>query len=146
MNKLVVIRIIIGLFFVFSGFEKLVVPVENFQVVVESYKILNHDLAGVAALIMPWIELVAGVFTLLGLWLRVSLGVLCCMTITFIGVVGQAIVRALPINECGCFGESLSLPLPLVIVLDSTLCILIVILIKNLAKTSAFSLDSHFSR
>jgi hypothetical protein len=145
MNKWVVIRLIIGAFFVFSGFEKLVVPVENFQAVIESYEVLNHDLAGIAALIMPWIELVAGVFTVLGLWLRASLGVLCCMTIMFIGVVGQAIIRALPIDECGCFGESLSLPLPAVIVMDSILCTLLVILIKNLTKTSAFSLDSHFS-
>lgn len=146
MNKLVVIRIIIGAFFVFSGFEKLVVPVENFQAVIDSYDILNHNLVGIAALIMPWIELFAGVFTVLGLWLKVSLGVLCCMTLTFIGVVGQAIVRALPIDECGCFGESLSLPLPAVIVMDSILCILIIILIKNLTNTSVFSLDNYFSK
>jgi uncharacterized membrane protein YphA (DoxX/SURF4 family) len=146
MNKLVVIRLIIGAFFVFSGFEKLVVPVENFQAVIESYKVLDHNLAGIAALIMPWVELFAGVFVFLGLWLKASLGVLCCMTITFIGVVAQAIVRALPIDECGCFGESLSLPLPAVIVMDSILCILLVILIKNLTKTSVFSLDNYFSR
>lgn len=146
MNKFVVIRIIIGVFFVFSGFEKLAEPVENFQAVVESYDVLNHDLASVAALIMPWVELLAGVFVILGLWLKVSLGGLCCMTIMFIGVVGQAIVRALPINECGCFGESLSLPLPVVIVTDSILCILIIILIKNITKTSVFSLDNYFSK
>jgi small-conductance mechanosensitive channel len=144
MNKLVVIRIIIGAFFVFSGFEKLVGPVENFQAVIESYEVLNHNLSVIAALIMPWIELFAGVFVFLGLWLKVSLSVLGSMTIMFIGVVGQAIVRDLPIDECGCFGEALSLPLPAVIVMDSIICTLIVILIKNLTETSAFSLDNYF--
>jgi hypothetical protein len=146
MNKLVVMRVIIGAFFVFSGFEKLVVPMENFQAVIESYEVLNHDLAGIAALIMPWVELLAGIFAVLGLWLKISLGVLGGMTIMFIGVVGQAIVRSLPIDECGCFGESLSLPLPAVIVMDSIFCILIIILIKNITKTSVLSLDNHFSQ
>ena len=144
MNKFVVIRLIIGAFFVFSGFEKLVMPIENFQAIVESYDVLNHELAGIAALIMPWVELFAGIFTVLGLWLKASLSVLGSMTIMFAGVVGQAIVRGLPIDECGCFGEAFSLPLPAVLVMDSILCILIVILMKSLTKTSALSLDSYF--
>ncbi len=144
MNKFVVIRLIIGVFFVFSGFEKLVVPIENFQAIVESYEVLNHELSGVAALIMPWVELFAGVFVLLGLWLKVSLVVLGGMTIMFFGVVAQAIFRNLPIDKCGCFGEAFSLPLPAVLVMDSILCALIVIMMKSLTKTSALSLDRYF--
>ncbi len=144
MNKFVVIRIIIGSFFVFSGFEKLVMPIENFQAIMESYDVLNHELAGIAAFIMPWVELLAGLFVFLGLWLKVSLGVLGGMTIMFFGVVAQAIIRNLPIDECGCFGEAFSLPLPAVLVMDSILCALIVILMKSLTKTSALSIDCYF--
>lgn len=144
MNKLVIIRIIIGAFFVFSGFEKLMSPIENFQSVVESYEIMNHALSSVAAFILPWVELFLGVFVILGLWLKISLRLLGFTTIMFMAVVAQAILRNLPITECGCFGELISIPLPAVLLMDSIICIAIFILIKNLTKTSISGLDNYF--
>lgn len=146
MNKLVFLRVLIGIFFAFSGFEKLMQPVENFQYVVESYKMLNHTLSLVVALIMPWVELLLGVFVVLGLWLKTSLKLLCLMTAGFIVVVAQAILRSLPIDECGCFGESISLPLHVVLLMDSVICILIAILVKFSTKISIPGLDDYFSR
>ena len=146
MNKFIVLRIIIGAFFAFSGFEKLMQPIENFQSVVESYEIINHTLSNIAAFILPWVELFLGVFVILGLWLKISLSSLLLMTIMFVAVVAQALLRNLPITECGCFGELISIPLPAVLLMDSIVCILIVILTKSLMKASTFGLDSYFLR
>jgi len=62
----------------------------------------------------------------------------------FILIVSQAMIRNLPITECGCFGELISFPLYAVFIFDGTLLILTGLLIKNDERTELFSLDHYF--
>jgi len=143
---LVVIRILLGCLFVVSGFEKLIGPYQNFLYVVQNYEFLPTLLEEIVARILPWSELFLGVFLVSGLWLKWTLRSTLTLIVMFILVVGQALLRKLPIDECGCFGGLISLPLTAVLIFDSTLLLLTGLLIKQKKHTSLFSLDQYFSR
>lgn len=96
------------------------------------------------ARVLPWIELLAGLFLVLGLWLEIALSVIWLMLLTFILIVAQAIWRNLPLSDCGCFSELFSFPLPVILLLDSSMLILVSLLRRFKEKTSRLSLDRFF--
>ena len=103
-----VLRAALGAVFIVSGFQKLISPSVNFAAVIESYQIVQGPLAQLFAQFMPWVEFLAGLFFLLGLWTRVSLALLWSMNTLFIGVLSSALVRKLDIGQCGCFGKAVT--------------------------------------
>jgi len=144
MNIFIPLRIMIGILFIVSGGEKLIGPYQNFLYVVSTYEIFPSILEEVIARGVPWVELILGLFLLLGLWtLNACKGALILFT-GFIIIVTQAIIRDLPITECGCFGELLSFPLNVVLLFDSCMFFICFYLIKKIHKTSQFSLDKVF--
>lgn len=145
-NSLVITRILIGCLFVFSGFEKLIGPHQNFLYVVQSYKMFGVFLENIVAHVSPWIELFLGVFLLLGLWLKWVLRALRVLIAMFILVVAQAAIRNIPITECGCFGQLVSFPLYLILVFDGALLVLAGLLSRKEADTRVFSLDCYFDK
>ena len=146
MSALVLLRILIGIIFIVSGTEKAMSHYQNFLYVIQGYEILLPPLDSWVARIFPWVELSLGICVFLGLWTRWALrGTLLCTTM-FLLIVGQAVFRNLPIQECGCFGELISIPLPMILLSDSILWMLIAYLIIRLERTTRFSLDEYFSR
>ncbi len=143
-NPYNVIRAVIGLIFVVSGFEKVVTPYQNFQYVLQAYRIFPEFSEIFIAQVFPWIELITGIFLLLGLWLRYALMSSGAMLVGFLAIVGQAMIRKLPIDSCGCFGSLISLPLYGVFIMDSVLLTGTVLAYRNLPKTARWSLDSLF--
>jgi len=141
---LVLVRIWIGIIFVLSGTQKLLGPYQNFLYIIQSYQVLSRPWDTVVAIILPWGELLLGIFAILGLWTPWALRGLLLLTTVFMAVVVQAIVRSLPIQECGCFGEGLSFPLPTTLLLDSVLWIYIAFLIIRLERTNGFSIDRYY--
>jgi len=137
---------LIGGIFIVSGFEKLVHPYENFLYVIQSYDVLDKNIDELTAAFFPWIEFIAGSFVLFGLWLSVSLRVVWCLTVIFLIVVSQAVFRNLPIHECGCFGELLSIPIPVILIFDSSLIVIMTLLRRMIECTRFFSLDRYFQK
>lgn len=127
-----------------SGFEKATTPYQNFQYVIQAYQIVPIAAEPFIAQIFPWLELITGIFLILGLWLRYSLASAGVMLTTFLLIVGQAMIRQLPIDSCGCFGSLISLPLYGVFLMDTVLFTGTVLAYKNMAKTSRWSLDGSF--
>lgn len=140
----VIIRILIGCLFVVSGFEKLIGPYQNFMYVVQSYEFLPTILEEVVARILPWGEFFLGVFLVFGLWLKWTLRLTLILIVMFTLIVGQALLRKLPIDECGCFGGLISLPLYGVLIFDSMLLLLTSLLLKYKNRTNMLSLDGYF--
>jgi hypothetical protein len=138
-----VVRVVTGFLLVVSGFEKLVSPYQNFQFVIEQYQVVGGEQAAWIAKTLPWAELIAGAFFMLGLWTTAAGTAVLTMFGVFIGAVGQALVRRLPMDECGCFGELISIPLPAVLVMDLVLAALVAagLRLKPGFKTAA--LDGH---
>lgn len=143
-NIFVVLRIVIGCLFIISGFEKLISPYQNFLYVIQGYQFLPDHGEEIVARVMPWVEFFTGIFLLLGFNLAWSLRAAFLFFLTFIIVVSQALIRHLPIDECGCFGELISFPPQGVLIMDSVCLILVAKLHQRLGKTSAMSLDQYF--
>jgi hypothetical protein len=64
----------------------------------------------------------------------------------FVVVVGQALIRGLPLENCGCFGEWVHLKPQTVIILDSISLLLTLGLLRKVPLTRKFSMDSYFDR
>lgn len=145
-NIVIISRIILGMIFVVSGTEKLLNPYQNFLYVIQNYQVIGPPWDEGTAKFFPWLEFFLGLFCCLGLWSRRALqGILVLLTI-FIAVVGQALLRRLPIMECGCFGGLLSIPLEAVLVMDSGLWLWTSWLLARGAPASDFGLDGYFAK
>jgi hypothetical protein len=89
---------------------------------------------------------VIGLFLALGLWLRPTVLILACMSGSLIMVVLQAIIRKLPIDSCGCFGNLVHLPLHGVIILDVTIFLSAMLFLQNISAVRRFSLDQFYDK
>ena len=132
--------------FIVSGAEKLLSHYQNFLYAIQSYQILPTALELLVARLFPWIELFLGVFLLLGFWLGAVLRGLWGMVVVFMIVVSQALIRHLPITECGCFGALFSIPLQAVFIFDSAILFLLTVLLRHVKKAGHFGLDQYFEK
>ena len=137
----VILRIFIGSILLVSGLEKVISPYQNFMYVIQGYEFLPSWMEKIVALSMPWAELIVGIFLVLGLWIQFSLKAAMLLFAGFIVVVGQALIRSLPIDQCGCFGESIHIPPKVIIVFDSFMLLVTMWLLRNPSKVNRCSLD-----
>ena len=140
-----VLRVALGSVFIVSGFEKLMSPAQNFAAVIEKFEIIQGPTASALAFTMPWAELLGGILFVLGLWTTASLSALWLMNTLFLGVLASALARKLPLDQCGCFGKQVSIPLPVMLALDAALWALF-LLSFLLRRKPVPSLDSFFER
>jgi len=141
---LTVARFLIGGIFVYSGWSKLSRPSEFFQLAINLYEIVPKNLVPGLAATLPWFELVFGSFLLFGYWTKRAANVLTVLTGCFQFLLMQAMIRELPIDSCGCFGEGISLTLFQSFTLD-TVMLLILIQIASAGRLP-FSLDGLLLR
>jgi len=144
-KKFVLLRILVGVVFVVSGTEKLFSTTENIIYVIQGYQILHNSLLErLAALTLPWAELFLGIFLLLGLWRKQCAMAVAGISVMFAIAVAQAMVRGLPLSNCGCFGELLHFPLYGTLILDLILISSGVVLFIRFTETRDLSLDQFF--
>ena len=62
---LILIRVVVGGVFVYSGWHKLMAPIENFIAVLQGYQFLPSPLVSAVAFLVPWLEFIVGAFLLL---------------------------------------------------------------------------------
>jgi len=93
-------EVILGGLFCYSGYIKLLAP-DEFAGAVLAYKMLPVFLAGVVAAVLPWLELAAGLFLVVGLKRRSCLIILGFLTAGFLLVMAVTMARGLQI-DCGC--------------------------------------------
>ncbi len=97
-------RLLIGGLFIYASIYKVWDPA-SFAVSVRNYMILPPDYSNLAALTLPWIELVAGVFLILGIETKASAFLTTGMLAVFFGAILYAYSIGLDI-DCGCFSSS----------------------------------------
>lgn len=141
----IVLRVVLGSVFLVSGGEKLIGPYQNFLYVVQNYEVFTPAVEEIIARTFPWIELILGVFLILGLWIKWTLRGIIIMLTGFVCIVSQALLRQLPIVECGCFGDLISFPLHVVLIFDSVLFMIAAVLLIKIQYTVNFSLDKYYS-
>ncbi len=141
---LLFMRLILGGVFAYSGYSKLIAPVQNFVAAIEAYQFLNPPFIYPIASILPWLELTFGVFLFLGFLTRLSASLLNVFSITFVTLLTRSIILKLPISECGCFGSGISLAPHQALLLDIGLFFLAVCL--SIFSSRLLSLDKRLSQ
>jgi ubiquinone/menaquinone biosynthesis C-methylase UbiE/uncharacterized membrane protein YphA (DoxX/SURF4 family) len=140
-------RLLIASVYIVSGAEKLLQPYQNFAYVVQGYDLLHHAaLENLTARIFPWLEYFIGGLLLIGLWTRLALTGIAVFSGIFIFAVGQAIARHLPLDECGCFGDLVGMPLEVTLAIDCIILVATVSLLYLFNKgTIWWALDGYWS-
>lgn len=104
-------RLAVGIVFVVSGFPKVVAPAEEFAAVIEAYFIPGLTPAAMlwTARVLPWVEVIVGVWLATGYRVRLSAAAALGMLGVFLLGLGSAVARGVPLEHCGCFGAALPL-------------------------------------
>ncbi len=99
-------RILIGFFFAYAGFTKLTEPVENFRGVLSQYQVIPYAFLPWIAFTVPWLELMAGTFMILGYAPRLASLATAFLCLNFLIVLGASdVLLDSGSKDCGCFGE-----------------------------------------
>ncbi|ADP87685.1 MauE/DoxX family redox-associated membrane protein [Nitratidesulfovibrio vulgaris] len=94
------VRLALAAVYIIAGATKLY-DVRGFAEIVNMYGIVPIDLLPFVALLLPLVEVVAGVALLAGRdW---GLALVTALTVLFLAVLGYAIWSGLSIGDCGCF-------------------------------------------
>ena len=100
---LLFMRMILGGVFSFSALSKIMAPQALADAIV-AFEIIPEGIALEAAIMLIWLELICGIFMLLGIWARATVIVITGMLTLFeIGLI-SVVVRGIEVN-CGCFGQ-----------------------------------------
>lgn len=97
------LRWYLGLVFVTACWHKLLHPA-SFAMDVATYGILPLALVNPTAIILPWVELAAGIMLIIGYRARVGALLAAAMMLVFVAALGVALARGLDIS-CGCFAS-----------------------------------------
>jgi len=100
---LLVVRIVLGLIFIYAGAEKISDP-EAFAVSISNYRLLPVATLNFFAITLPWIELVTGLLILFGIAVKENSSIIFLMLLVFTIAIVISLFRGLSI-DCGCFGK-----------------------------------------
>lgn len=101
---LLISRLFLGAIFVYAAYAKLREPWQIFAMNINSYNVLPLAMAETAARVIPWFEMLLGLFLISGLWLRVSGIIASAVLLTFVVLMVRAYAKGMHI-DCGCFGS-----------------------------------------
>lgn len=98
---LFIARLVLGGIFIYSSVDKIAYP-SVFSEIVINYSILPVSLAKFVAFTLPWVELILGIFIVVGFFIRESALFLSFLILIFMSVI---IFKSLngTIENCGCF-------------------------------------------
>ena len=101
-SLLLVFRLALGGLFVYAGVVKVFDPLD-FAQDIRNYRLVGQSLSFIAAIVLPWLEILAGVALAAGVWKRASALIISGLLVFFILLTLVTIARGLDV-ECGCFG------------------------------------------
>jgi uncharacterized membrane protein YphA (DoxX/SURF4 family) len=105
MDRIVfVLRLALGGVFLAAGGLK-VGHAEVFASEIAGFQLLPHALIAPLALLLPFLELMIGVYLVIGLFTRFAAWFAALEMAVFAGAIASAVVRGIS-TSCGCFGPS----------------------------------------
>jgi len=98
------VRLYLGFVFIYACLHKIADP-GAFALDVATYQMLPLSLVNLTALVLPWVELLAGVMIVLAFRTRTAALLLAGMMVMFMVALGWALHQGLDMS-CGCFASS----------------------------------------
>ncbi|MBK5259636.1 MAG: DoxX family membrane protein [Thermoanaerobaculia bacterium] len=98
------VQIALGAIFVAAAIPKLADP-PSFAHMIYNYRVLPAGMINISALTMPWVEIIAGLALILGVWSAAARNVIAAMLVLFIALIAFNLARDNAI-DCGCFDLS----------------------------------------
>lgn len=98
------VQIALGAIFVFAALPKIIDP-PSFAHMIYNYRLVPGWAVNPIALILPWVEILAGIALILGLFRRSAASIIGAMLIVFIVGIGINLARNNAI-DCGCFEQN----------------------------------------
>jgi uncharacterized membrane protein YphA (DoxX/SURF4 family) len=95
------LRLALGGFFVYASLNKIQDPA-GFARVVYQWQILSPAPANLVAIVLPWVEALAGVLLIAGLWKREAAAVIAALLLVFLLAAGSVMARGIDVENCGC--------------------------------------------
>ena len=96
-----ILRLYIGGIFIYAGMSKVHYPGE-FAENLAAYQMLPYWAVNFVAVILPWVEIVCGLFLIIGFKSKVSASIIGLLLIVFIFGIFINLIKETPIS-CGCF-------------------------------------------
>lgn len=96
------LRIVLGALFLYAGAIKAFAP-DRLAEDIANYHLLPGWLVPPIAVTLPWIELIAGLCLIVGVWGRGAAWLVAGLMAVFTGALSQALLRGIDL-ACGCFG------------------------------------------
>jgi uncharacterized membrane protein YphA (DoxX/SURF4 family) len=102
------LALLVGAVFVLASHDKIWWP-ERFARILYHYQVIGPNavlpplLPNLFAVILPWVELLAGLALILGFWRREVSLVTGVMLVAFIAAVVSTLWRGIDVENCGCF-------------------------------------------
>ena len=96
-----VARLMLGMVFIYASYDKLFHP-KAFAEIIYHYQILPDHLINITAIFLPWLELLIGIFLIIGFWLPGTVIWCNLLLVVYIGALSFNLARGLDI-DCGCF-------------------------------------------
>jgi putative oxidoreductase len=100
----IVARLLLGGAFIFAAAAKIADP-PAFAHEIYNFKLLPGTVVNAAALWLPWVEMLAGLALVAGLWGKISALLLGTLLLVFIAALSINLARGRAV-DCGCFGSS----------------------------------------
>ena len=98
------VQLALGAIFFAAALPKLADP-PSFAHMIYNYRILPSGLINISALTMPWVEILAGLCLLIGVWKRPARWIIATMLVVFMMAIAFNLLRNNAI-DCGCFDLS----------------------------------------
>lgn len=102
-NIIHLVRIVLGLVFLYAGIIKIADPVA-FAGSVAAYKIMPYAVNYLVAAVLPWVEALCGLLLVINYRVKAASLIIIIMNLVFIVALASTIVRGLDI-DCGCFRQ-----------------------------------------
>lgn len=142
---LAAVRILFGVFFIFTGLLKMIEPREELEALIGTYQIFPEVVIPYISLTLPLIELALGTFLALGFLTILAAWSGALLLLGFTLALGYTIVMGIDLKDCGCFGSiGLQQSGPEAFIRNMILLVIYSLILFNPART--WSLDSYLER
>jgi len=102
---ILLLKWLVAALFIFAGISKILNP-DNFARDIDNYRLLPYLLVTLMAIILPWLEVLCGIFVIVGRWQKGAAFALLVLAFMFLIAISSAFARGLDIT-CGCFSMTI---------------------------------------